>query len=64
MVVTVDLTIFAHPKEEIEDTLISASRRLTDSKDSIKGDFPERDNERVILQLWMPDKAHSCILHE
>ena len=64
MTVTVELTISPHLKEDVEETLVYAARELTTSRESIKVVFPEKDPRKVILQFWMPDKAHYKVVDD
>ena len=64
MTVTVELTISRHPKEDVEETLVYAAEELTASKESINVVFPEKDPQKVILQFWMPDKAHYKVVDD
>ena len=64
MIVTVEITIYSHPKKDVEKDLIYAARRLTTRKESIKVVFPEDEPEKVILQFWMPDKSHYKVVDD
>lgn len=58
MTVRIELAISPHPKKDVEETLVYAVEELTAAKESIEIVFPEKDPKKVILQFWMPDKAH------